>query len=719
MEEKDLKQLVAAMSLEEKVLQLTQFPVYEWEGHASAVVTGMSNYGDIGCDDLWKSGTTLNAPNGETVLSVRRRRREKGIDDPFLFMFDVIHGYRTIYPVPLALSCSFHTELIEDCACLAATEAKYDGVDLTFSPMVDLVRDARWGRVMESGGEDPYWSGEVGKAMIRGYHRGGIACCVKHFAGYGAAEAGREYNTTDISERNLREYYLPAYRACLEEDPEMFMSSFNLLNGKPILGHKEIVVDLLRKEWGFDGVLISDYGAVDEMRNHGYCATGKECARVAIESGLDIEMASPDYVRYLPELIREGTISEEKVDECVLRVLKLKNKLGMYEAPERYTDLKKRDEVTLSEEARALVRRAAEESCVLLKNNGALPLKAEENIALIGPFADSKEIIGTWQAMGRCEESVSVKEGVEHLLGREVPCAGGCSGMLFSSDESAIEDAVKLASRADHIIACVGEHMSNSGEAHARADIRITKVQRKLIERLYTLRKRLTLVVFGGRPLVLSDVEKYADAILYVWQPGTEGGNAIADLLYGKAVPCGKTVMSFPRSTGQCPVYYNSFATGRPRKNDLPTMLGGDGWSTGYDDECNSPLYPFGHGLSYAKFEYEELRLSRETLARGGKLTARVKVKNVGSVDGTEIVQWYLHDEFASVVRPLKELKGYERIFLKAGEEKEISFTITEETLKYYTDSGEYAAETGAFEVFVGGNSRDCLKAGFRLVDGE
>ena len=250
MDRKNLKKLVSAMSIEEKALQLTQFPVYEWEGHASAVVTGMSNYGDIGCEDLWKCGTTLNAPDGETVLSVRRRRREKGIDDPFPFMLDVIHGYRTIYPVPLALACSFHTELVEDCACLAATEAKYDGVDITFSPMVDLVRDARWGRVMESGGEDPYWSGEVGKAMIRGYHRGGIACCVKHFAGYGAAEAGREYNTTDISERNLREYYLRSYRACLEEKPEMFMSSFNLLNGKPILGHKEIVVGILRREWG-------------------------------------------------------------------------------------------------------------------------------------------------------------------------------------------------------------------------------------------------------------------------------------------------------------------------------------------------------------------------------------------------------------------------------------------------------------------------------------
>lgn len=717
MDRKNLKKLVSAMSIEEKALQLTQFPVYEWEGHASAVVTGMSNYGDIGCEDLWKCGTTLNAPDGETVLSVRRRRREKGIDDPFPFMLDVIHGYRTIYPVPLALACSFHTELIEDCACLAATEAKYDGVDITFSPMVDLVRDARWGRVMESGGEDPYWSGEVGKAMIRGYHRGGIACCVKHFAGYGAAEAGREYNTTDISERNLREYYLRSYRACLEEKPEMFMSSFNLLNGKPILGHKEIVVGILRREWGFDGVLISDFGAVDEMRAHGYCATGKECARTAIESGLDIEMSSPDYVHHLPELVREGTIPEAMVDECVLRVLELKDKLGMYEKPDRFTDFFKRDEVTLSEEGRALVRRAAEESCVLLKNNGVLPLLEEENIVLVGPFANSKGIIGAWQAKGRNKESVTIKEGMECLLNREILCADGCSAELFSDDESAIRDAVRLASRADHIIACVGEHMSNSGEAHSRADIRIPQVQRKLLERLHALQKRLTLVVFGGRPLVLSDVEQFADAILYAWHPGTEGGNAIANLLYGKAIPCAKTVMSFPRSTGQCPVYYNCFATGRPKTRDIPTVMGGDMWSTGYDDEYNSPLYPFGYGLSYTKFEYVKLTLSGNTMARGGRLTASVRVKNVGAVDGTETVQWYLRDLFASVVRPLKELKGYERVFLKVGEEKEIFFEITEDMLKFYTESGEYAAELGAFELFVGGNSRDCLKADFQLVD--
>lgn len=717
MEQKELKKLVSAMSLEEKALQLTQYPVYELDESAEAVVTGLCDLGGIDREALWHTGTILNAPNGETVQSIRKTRREKGISDPFPFMLDVIHGYRTIYPVPLAMACTFNTALIEDCAELAATEASCDGVDVTFSPMVDLGRDARWGRVMEGAGEDPYWSGEVGKAMIRGYHRGGIACCVKHFAGYGAAEAGREYNTTDISERNLREYYLCAYRACLEEQPELFMSSFNLLNGKPILGHKEIMIDLLRKEWGFNGVVISDFGAVEELHEHGYCETGRDCARVALSGGLDIEMGSSVYASYLPELVRTGAVSEAQLDEAVLRVLELKNKLGMYENPERNTDLQKRDEVTLSKSGRAISRRAVEEGSVLLKNNGVLPLKESAKIALVGPFASTREIIGNWAGKGRIEECVPVKEGVEKLLQRAVPYASGCSWKLFDTDESGFEEAERISAQADFIVACVGEHMMNSGEAHSRADIRIPEIQRKLIAKLHKLKKPLVLVVFGGRPLVLSEVEAFADAILYVWQPGTEGGNGIANLLYGKAIPCGKTVMSFPRSSGQCPIYYNCFSTGRPKKQDMPSALSGEEWRTGYDDEYNSPLYPFGYGLSYTEFMYSDLKLSAARMKRGGKITATVNLKNVGSRDGYETVQWYIRDLFASVVRPVKELKGYEKVFLKAGEERSISFEINEELLKFYTDGGEYAAEKGAFELFVGGNSRDCLKTNFELVD--
>lgn len=717
MKKEELEKLVSDMSLEEKALQLTQYPAHMLNGDTDAVITGICNSDKAEDNSLWLTGTTLNAPDGERIKSLRKARLERGISDPFLFMLDVIHGYRTIYPVPLAMACTFNSELIEECAYLAATEAKYDGVDATFSPMVDLSRDARWGRVMESAGEDPYLGGEVGKAFIRGYHRGGIACCVKHFAGYGASEAGRDYNTTDISERNLREYYLRAYRACLDEKPEMFMSSFNLLNGKPLLGHREIMQDMLRGEWGFDGVVISDFGAVNEMRVHGYCATEKECARIAIDSGLDIEMCSLAYAKHLPELVREGVVEEDKVNKAVLRVLEMKNNLGMYENPDRYTDLQKRESLIFSAEARSMVRRAAEESCVLLKNNGILPLKEEAKIALIGPFADEHEIIGAWKAKGRCEESVTVKEGVENLLGRQVECARGCSWKLFEDDESEIQSAVRIAEQSDCIIACVGEHMYYSGEAHSRADIRIPEMQRKLIAELHKLNKPLVLVVFGGRPLALSEVENLADAILYVWQPGTEGGNAIANLLYGRANPCGKTAISFPRSTGQCPIYYNHFNTGRPKREDKPAVLGGSQYCSGYDDEYNSPLYPFGYGLSYTQFEYSDLKLSDVKMERSGKITASVKVKNVGDREGYETVQWYLHDEFASVVRPVKELKGYERVCLKAGEERLVCFEITEEKLKFYTDGGKFAAETGSFELYAGGNSCDCLKCAFELTD--
>ena len=416
-------------------------------------------------------------------------------------------------------------------------------------------------------------------------------------------------------------------------------------------------------------------------------------------------------------MLFRSVVSEEKLDESVLRVLELKNKLGMYENPDRYTDTKKRDEITLSQSTRVLARKAAEESCVLLKNNGMLPLKETAKVAFVGPFVEEREIIGNWSKKARMEDTVSVKEGVEKLLKHAVPCARGCSRKLFDTDESEFAEAEKVCADADFIVACVGEHMLNSGEAHSRTDIRIPEIQRKFVARLHKLNKPPALVVFGGRPLALSDVEKLADAILYVWQPGTEGGNAIANLIYGKANPCGKTVMSFPRTVGQCPIYYNHFSTARPKRKDIPSFYSDERFRSGYDDEYNSPLYPFGYGLSYTKFEYSDLKLSAKKLNRGGKITANVKLKNAGKFGGYETVQWYLRDLFASVVRPVKELKGYERVFLKAGEEKLITFEITEETLKFYTDGGEFAAETGKFELFVGGNSRDCLKADFELID--
>ena len=712
--EAQLKDKIARMSLKEKLLELTQYNSFLLvkEGEEKTV-TGTSILHGLDTEELWGMGSTLNTRDAEEINALRKERKKRGIEEPIAVMHDVVHGYRTIYPVPLALSCSFDLPLIEDCAQMAATEARYDGIDVTFSPMVDLVRDARWGRVMESAGEDGYYAGEVGKAFIRGYHKGGIAACVKHFAGYGAVEAGREYNTTDISEHSLREYYMRAYRACLDEAPELVMSSFNVLNGVSILGNKQLMVDTLRNEWGFEGVLISDYAIVYDMITQGYCADEDECAQIALDAMLDIEMCSPTYLQSLPKLLEAGKVTMGQVDAAVLRVLKLKNKLGLYENPNRYTDTKKRDEVQLSPAYRALSLRAAEESCVLLKNNGVLPLK-NGLVALIGPFACEKAVFGNWGCRGRAEETVSLQEGVEQLLGRKVIVAQGCSGDLLATDASSVPAAVEAAKEAETIIACVGESMYNSGEGHSRTRIELPPVQKELLRALKGLNKPLVVVVFGGRPQAITEEVELADALLYAWQLGSESGNALANLLFGKAVPCGKTVMSFPRATGQCPIYYNHFNTCRPKEGeDVPAVP----YISGYDDEVNAPLFPFGYGLSYTQFVYSDFCLSADTMARDGSLMATVRVTNTGGYDGAEVVQWYIRDKFASCVRPVKELKGFDRIFLKAGESRTVQFTVTEEKLKFYTVSGEFKAEIGEFTLFVGGDSRDTLCVDFQLKD--
>lgn len=715
MTEQELKSKISKMTLKEKALELTQYNYGDlMKGYEDLTVTGMNVDGDLTPEEYINVGTILNHPDGEALMNLRKKRLGSGITDPVIAMLDVIHGYRTNYPVPLAMACTFNTKLIEDCAEMAATEAKYDGTDLTFSPMVDLARDARWGRVVESAGEDPYLGGEVGKAFIRGYHKGGIACCVKHFAGYGAAEAGRDYNTTDISEHSLDEYYLKGYKACMDEHPETFMSSFNLLNGAPVLGNKKLLVEKLRESWGFDGVLISDYNAVREMINHGYKKDLKDCAETAMNAKLDIEMCSPAYAKHLEELVKEGKVKESDVNECVLRVLKLKDKLGLYENPYGKTDLNKRDEVTLCKAHRDLAELAAEESLVLLKNNGVLPLKDTCNVAFVGPFAAEKGIHGAWSCYAKREETVSVKEGVENLLNKKIQTESGCSYKILETDESGIESAVKFAAAADTIVCCVGEYQFDSAESNSRADIRITKVQSDLIKELKKLGKPLVLVVFGGRPFALTDVEPLADAILYAWQPGTEGGTAIANVLYGRANPSGKTTMSFPRAVGQCPIYYNHFNTGRPKQNDEKPS-GSFGFTSSYLDELNSPLYPFGYGLSYTEFEYSDFRLSSDKMNKGGKITASVKVKNVGGVNGKEVVEWYIHDKFASCARPVLELKGFEKIFLKAGEEKTVTFDVTEDTLAFYNADGEFIAEAGDFTLKVGGSSDKLSEKDFIL----
>lgn len=713
MNKERINSILKSLSLEDKVRQLTQINADFVKSDVKADVTGTSDDLKLGHNDIYGAGSVLNFGGADDALAVRQKYLESSQNKiPLVMMQDVIHGYRTIYPIPLAIGCSFDLQLAEDCAYIAAVEAKYNGVDVTFSPMVDLARDARWGRVMESTGEDHYLNGEFGKAFIRGYHKGGIGCCVKHFAGYGAAEAGRDYNTTDISERSLKEYYLYAYRECLKEQPELVMTSFNLLNGIPVNADSRLLLDVLRGEMGFDGVVVSDYDAVREMIAHGYAEDKRDCARIAANNQIDLEMMSSTYVHNLPELVKSGEVSEQKVDKMVERVLELKEKLGLFENPLNATSAQKAAESDCCAAHRDVARRAAEKSCVLLKNSGILPLSEGANAALIGPFAEEKSILGAWACAGRADEAVSIAEGIESLLKRKLPVAKGCCRGLLDSDESGFDGAIKVAERADVIIACIGEYAHCSGESSSRADITVPKVQTKLLRKLKELDKPVVAVIFGGRPLVLTDVEKLADAILYVWQPGSEGGAAIANILYGRVNTSGKLTASFPRAVGQCPVYYNHFNTGRPKEADT---LEARCYTSSYLDELNSPLYPFGYGLSYSRFKYSDFELSSNVMRRGGKITAGVTVENIGGRDGEETVQLYIRDKVASVVRPVKELKAFKKLFIPAGGKVRAEFEITENMLAFYTAGGSFAAEPGDFEIMTGGDSVNLIKTQLKL----
>lgn len=714
--EEMIKELINEMTLEEKACQLTQLNAVYVYAKTNADITGQMENIEASKEQLKNLGSVLNFQGAKEANGVREKYFQEGGKISPVLMQDVIHGYRTIFPIPLAMGGTFDLSLVEECAKMSAEEAKVSGVDVTFSPMVDLVRDARWGRVMESTGEDPYLNGEMAKAFIRGYHRGGVCACVKHFAGYGASEAGREYNTTDVSQRSLNEFYLKGYKEALKENPELVMSSFNLLNGVPVNGRTDLLVDLLRNEWAFDGVLISDYAAVVEMIKHGYAENKKECACISLNNQIDMEMMSDTYIKHLPELVKEGKVDEKLVDKLVESVLTLKQKCGLLDNPYGASDEKREKEIHLCKEFRDLARISAEKSMVLLKNdNGILPLKKEQSVALIGPFAKEKNIIGAWSCFGKAEETVSVLEGMENLLGKKVVCENACSSELLSKDISGIEEAVKKVAGSDVVVACVGELSCYSGESASRTDLTLPMPQVELLKALRKDNKKVVAVIFGGRPQVLTNIVEYVDAILYAWQPGTEGGNAVANVLFGNYNPSAKLTMSFPRSSGQCPIYYNCFNTGRPKQGDeiIPKVC----YNSSYLDCQNSPLYPFGYGLSYTQFKFFDFALSKNKIKKGESLIASVKVKNVGKVFGEEVVQLYIRDLFASVVRPVKELKGYKKIALNPGEEIIVSFEITEEMLKFYNIKNQFVSEVGKFSVMIGNDSQNVQTKEFELID--
>lgn len=722
----DLNALLAQMTLDEKIGQLVQVNGILFLKDDSEL-TGPAAQMGISLDFRKNIGSLLNFKNAENAIKIQKKHLEEDRNKiPMIFAMDVIHGCRTIYPIPLALGASFNPELVEECSRMAAKEAAADGVHLTFAPMVDLCRDARWGRVMESCGEDAYYNGVMASAQIKGYKgddlssNESIATCVKHLAAYGAGESGRDYNAVEISEHSLREYYLPAYKSCIDAGVDMVMPSFNNLNGVPSTANTHLLCDILRNEWGFDGVVNSDYAAVKELIKHGVAADLKDATRLAFEAQCDIDMVSPCYASHLKELISEGVISESDLDRSVMRVLKLKDKLGLFEDAYHGADPEKIAALELCESHREIARRAAEECAILLKNDGALPFsKDAKKIAIIGPFADNHEILSWWKCRGNKERTVTVKEGVEALLpNAKVSVLSSCSlaynAEIDESTLNAINDAVELAKDSDATIICVGEDYRYSGEANCRTDLSLNKPQKRLIEEISKVQKNSAVLLFGGRPLVLVDEDKCAHAILNAFLPGHEGGNAIARLLFGDANPSGKVSMSFPRSVGQCPVYYNRTRTGRPPIDpDIPTPKN---FTSGYIDCGITPLYTFGYGLSYTSFRYDSMTLDTNKLTNDSKIKVSVTLTNIGEVDGKEVVQLYICDLVSSTVKPIQELKAFKKILLAAGETKTVELEISEPMLRLWNARNEFVSEKGEFTVSVGYADHFVFTEKFELI---
>lgn len=691
---KDLQKLLNEMTLDEKVAQLMQLGG-EFYHAANAEITGpMENMG-IDAEVVYNSGSVLGVTGASEVMRIQKDYLENNrLGIPLLFMADVVHGYQTIFPIPLAIGCSWDAGLAELSASVAAKEAAVAGTHVTFAPMVDLVRDPRWGRVLETTGEDSYLNSQLAKAFVRGfqgenypYEKYKVAACVKHFAAYGAPEGGRDYNTVDMSMRRLRQDYFPAYKAALDAGCAMVMTSFNVVDGVPATGNKWLMRDVLRGEMNFDGVLISDWGAVKEAIPHGTAADEKEAAYLAINAGLDIEMMTPCYINNLKDLVLSGEVDVSLVDEAVMRVLTLKRELGLFENPYRDACLTSEIEFITSNEHRDASRLVAESSIVLLSNSDAiLPLDKNEKVALMGPYENEGSILGAWSWKGKFEEAVTLRDGLEN------------KGVVI--DESS-----------DVVILALGEPASWSGEARSRADITLPVEQLDLLADLKLAGKKVVVVLFNGRPLDLHGVLDVADAVVEAWYPGTEGGNALANILFGDVNPSGKLSMTFPYSVGQVPIYYNHLNTGRPNVADAPNA-----YVSKYLDIPNEPLIPFGFGLSYTTFVYNTLALSASVITPSDVLIVSVEVTNTGDMAGSEVVQLYIRDLVAQVSRPLKELKAYEKITLAAGESKVVTFEVTNEDLNYYHTDLSFDSDAGMFEVNVGTNSVDVLAASFKLV---
>ena len=739
MTDQELHLLLEDMSLQEKIDQLLQLTADFYGKTDRDVVTGPASELGISMEDIDLAGSVLNGTGAKALMQIQDayiNRHPHHI--PLLFMMDVIHGYRTIFPAPIAQGASFDPEMSQKAASIAAREASAAGIHVVFSPMVDLVRDPRWGRVMESTGEDPYLNSRFAAAQIHGFQGddmkedGKVCGCIKHFAGYGGAEAGREYNTVQVSEHTFREYYLPSYEAGIKAGAGMVMTSFNTVNDIPATINQKLMREMLREEIGFDGVLISDYAAILETVAHGASSDKKDAAHKALLAGVDIDMMTGCYAGELAKLVKEGTIPESLIDESVLRILQLKNQLGLFEHPHKDADPEKEARYILCPEHRALAREAAAASCVLLKNDKVLPIRPSQKVAFIGPYIDNYEICSSWAVTGHPEDSVTIRQAAKELLpDSDLTFCHGTSLLprdhvfagfaepnraeefyadVFADPEKALADAVAAAKAADVVILCLGEHYLQTGEATSRTELSLPENQMELFCAVRTANPNVAVVLFNGRPLLLDKLSRDAAAILEAWFPGTEGGHAILDLLTGTKNPSGKLPMTFPRNMGQIPIYYNHFSTGRPLTGTDPQRF-----VSKYTDAPNTPLFPFGYGLSYTEFSYSDVSLSSDSLTGEDSITASVQLKNTGACTGTEVVQLYIQDVAASTVRPVRELKGFTRITLTPGETQTVSFRISEAELAFHRADGSYGTEPGAFRVWIGGSSATEIGTGFTL----
>jgi beta-glucosidase len=728
-----VSQLLGKMTLEEKIGQLNLVT-------PGGAVTGSVVSTDV--DSKIRKGL-VGGLFGITGPDKVRKAQEIAVKNsrlhiPLLFGLDVIHGHKTIFPIPLALSCSWDTALIAESAHIAGSEASADGLDWVFSPMVDIARDPRWGRIAEGAGEDPFLGSAIARAMVRGYQGSDLSrtdavmACVKHFALYGAAEAGRDYNPVDMSRIKMYQYYLPPYKAAVDAGVGSVMTSFNEINGVPATANKWLLTDLLRHEWGFKGLIVSDYTSVNELSAHGLGDLQAVSAQ-ALMAGLDMDMVGEGFLTTLQASVAQKKVTEKQINEACRYVLEAKYKLGLFTDPYRRMNPDRASKEILSDAHHQAARRIAAHSFVLLKNDGQLlPLKKAGTIALVGPLADNhRNMLGTWSVSGDFQKSVSVMEGLSHLTSGSVNIVYA-KGANISDDpqmvkkanvfgpeietdprsaDELINEAVQAASRADVVVAVVGEAADMTGESSSRSDISLPESQENLLKALAKTGKPLVLVLFNGRPLTLGWEAEHATAILDVWFGGTEAGNAIADVLFGDYNPSGKLSISFPRNVGQIPIYYNHKNTGRPYDGGPNSKFRSD-----YLDVSNEPLFPFGYGLSYTKFQYSDLSLDRKSIHPGNRLHVSVTVTNTGNYDGEETVQYYIQDLVASVTRPVKELIGFRKIYLKKGESQNLVFSLGVDDLRFYNADLKYVYEPGEFKIFVGTSSQQVNEAAFTLA---